>query len=340
MWPVLASVVLTCTAPTFNTDGTPLTDLTSYDVLSGCTASSVYERPIEVFQGAACGFTIENLPDSGTCYFAARAINSSGVASFPSNEAVKFLGALQVPGPVLDTAITWEPQSVAIAFDNVSEATGGTGNLTWNHDPIGTPRGVIVFIAQQDEPFGVTGVTYGGTAMTEVTGSPINRIDGEDAAAYAFFLGASVPTDDPAEIIVSTDVADAREAMAVTVTAAQDTEVVATDVTLNSSGDNNPSATLALGGATSFVAEGFFSGSSTESSSTARTNWTKRFGMENFINASSGFMTYDIIGSTDVTVGYVNAASEDVTLIAVAIKESAAGGTTSKLVVLNRNRGR
>jgi hypothetical protein len=90
---------------------------------------------------------------------------------------------------------------VAVAFDKISEShtgtTGAVNTYSWTHTPVGTPRGVVVFVcdaAANRYPY--AGVTYGGVAMTAVTGS--DAWDGsaapEGGSVRAYFLGSGIPT--------------------------------------------------------------------------------------------------------------------------------------------------
>lgn len=212
---------------------------------------------------------------------------------------------------------------MAVAFDAVSAATQGTGNLSWTHTPVGTPKGAKVYIRHLgvgvDE---VTGVTYGGVAMTEVTGSPIIKVSGEYSNVYAYFLGAGLPAG-AQTVVVSVDAtATLKDAMAITVTAGGDTELQDVDATINIDEVTNPSVTLSLGGKTCFASIGFVSGQGTVGGITPFTNWTSRSEVD--LGAqTSGVYTYDIIGTTDVTAGWTQT-SDDAVAIAVAITESAA----------------
>lgn len=106
---------LSWTPPTLNDDGTPLTDLAFYEIHSGCLSPGIYDRPIEFILAPASSHTVLNLPDVGSCYFAAKAVNTSGVLSVFSNEAVQFMGLLQLPDVVANTNITWKENQTLVA---------------------------------------------------------------------------------------------------------------------------------------------------------------------------------------------------------------------------------
>ena len=83
----LGSVTLSWNPPTENTDGTPLTDLTAYKIYFG-TNSRQYSNEIRINNAGITTYVVDNLsPD--TYYFAATAINSSGIESPYSGEAVR-----------------------------------------------------------------------------------------------------------------------------------------------------------------------------------------------------------------------------------------------------------
>jgi len=78
-------VTLSWSAPTTNTDGTPLTDLAGYNVYYG-PSSGNYTNSYNA--GMSTSYTINNLP-AGTYYFVVTAYNAAGYASTFSNEASK-----------------------------------------------------------------------------------------------------------------------------------------------------------------------------------------------------------------------------------------------------------
>ncbi len=88
--PGSASVTLTWQPPTENADGSPLTDLSGYNIYVG-TASSNYDyMEIRLDNPGLTAYVVENL-QPGTYYFAATAFNSTGIESELSGEIVKTL---------------------------------------------------------------------------------------------------------------------------------------------------------------------------------------------------------------------------------------------------------
>jgi len=81
------SVTLSWTPPQQNTDGSALTDLAGYRIYYG-TASQNYNNTVRIDNPGVSTYVVENLsPD--TYYFVATAVNSAGVESDFSGEAVK-----------------------------------------------------------------------------------------------------------------------------------------------------------------------------------------------------------------------------------------------------------
>ncbi len=208
---------------------------------------------------------------------------------------------------------------MTVAFDVFSDVAEGNGELSWTHTPSGTPRAAIVFIVEDFQSVdGVTGVTYGGTSMTEVPGSPNIHATGETGAVHCFFLGSSVPTG-AQTVVVSISGVFQRRAAAITLTAVDDTEVVDSDGTIESTSLANPSVVLSLSGRISFAAIAFHSGWNDPSEIVPLASWTDR--LEHDWGARvSGWYTYDTIASADVTAGWTQDA-EDATMIALAVSE-------------------
>ncbi|MGD0887035.1 MAG: fibronectin type III domain-containing protein [Thermodesulfovibrionales bacterium] len=83
-------ITLVWNPPTTNTDGTPLTDLAGYIVYYG-TASRNYPQNVPV--GIVTTYTVSNLTDGLTYYFAVAAYDTAGNQSAYSNEVSKTLQA-------------------------------------------------------------------------------------------------------------------------------------------------------------------------------------------------------------------------------------------------------
>lgn len=121
---------------------------------------------------------------------------------------------------------------MAVAHDASSEShTGTTGSaseasFSWSHNPVGVPRGILVFTVSQGTADIITGVTYDAVALAAVTGGTALDVGGEAATTKTWFLGVSVPTTDPATIVVTrTNNPTVCYAMAATQTGAGNLEV-------------------------------------------------------------------------------------------------------------------
>jgi hypothetical protein len=85
--PATGSATLSWTAPTQNTDGTPLTDLAGYHILYGPSASQL-TTTITVSSASETSYVVTGLAP-GTYYFAVVAYTSEGADSAPSNVGSK-----------------------------------------------------------------------------------------------------------------------------------------------------------------------------------------------------------------------------------------------------------
>lgn len=112
-----------------------------------------------------------------------------------------------------------------------------TASFSWTHTPVGTPRGVVVFVftAGSASDF-ISSVTYGGTAMTRVTGGAATDSAGEPGRCDLFFLGSGLGTGAKSIVVNRTNNATAMNAVAATVTAATDTAIHGTPVLLQGDG--------------------------------------------------------------------------------------------------------
>ena len=214
---------------------------------------------------------------------------------------------------------------MALAYDTLTALTESTATptISGSHTPIGTPRAVVVYIygaaTTSDQ---VDGVTYGGVSMTEVTGSPVLDSGGDSGSLYAYFLGASIPTGEQT-VEVTTSGTSEKLVVILTLTGANDTEIVDSD-TMDNDSISNPSLTLSPGGVDCFITFVGMSGATGDPG--ARTGYTQRH--TSTYTTSRRYLTYtkDALSSTDVTdVGWDQSA-DDANMIALAIRESAGGG--------------
>ena len=223
---------------------------------------------------------------------------------------------------------------MAVAFDAFSNVAAATGNLSWTHTPVGTPRAVIVMcIGTSLGADEFVSVTYGGVSMTEIANSPNFLEVGEGGCVSVYFLGSGILTG-ARTVSVTVNGTGSKRAAAITLTAASDTEIVTSSLTsaINNTSIANPSTVLNLNGRTCFCGIVFYSGQDAVNSITPLTNWTSRL-EHDFGTDTGGWYTYNIIGSSNVTAGWTQTA-EDALAIAFAVSEVASAGGSIRLLTL------
>lgn len=220
-----------------------------------------------------------------------------------------------------------------IALDAASGLSLTTTN-SWTHTPRGVPRGVLVSIAQNTSGADrISGVTYGGVAMTRVVAASDGA--GEPGAAYQYFLGAGIPTGaQTIEVTVSTG-AEVKQCQALSFIAAGDTRIAASGST---SGDlTDPSVTLATLSDFEGQCVGVVYSGQNAPSAIATGSGYQIFGSADFGSQSCKFQ-YGQKSGASVACGFTIAV-EDVALVACAIEAilpPAAEGTMVRQAV---NRG-
>jgi len=81
--PASVAVTISWSAPPFNVDGSPLTDLAGYRVYYGTEPRNWAVNWVLVTGGSVTSTTIDGLPP-GTYYFAVATVNSKGFESSPT----------------------------------------------------------------------------------------------------------------------------------------------------------------------------------------------------------------------------------------------------------------
>lgn len=221
---------------------------------------------------------------------------------------------------------------MAVAYDtfsNAGEFTAATDPKTWTHTPVGTPRGVVVFIQQTgtSADFVNGTVSYGGVALTRVPTNGFAQDTAVEAASvYAYFLGSGIPTGaQTVSIDHDNGIFGTKHAMCVTITAAADTEVVASGKLENDAA--NPSISLDSGAKTAIKLFNLYSGQNALANLSDPTGITRidtgttsaKYSADLFCRVY-GYRTTPGTGSE--TVGQT-ATSDDVAMVALAIAEVA-----------------
>lgn len=121
---------------------------------------------------------------------------------------------------------------MAVAHSAASEShTGSTGSsaqaaFSWTHTQTGTPQGVVVFVSTYASVANlITSVTYGGVALTRLTGGLAQDGAGELGRLDTFFLGSGLGTGNQTITVNRTNNSTVMYAAAATVTAGANTAV-------------------------------------------------------------------------------------------------------------------
>jgi hypothetical protein len=222
---------------------------------------------------------------------------------------------------------------VSIAFDkSTSSASGSVSPPSFTHTPVGTPALVVVCIGQDAIGDQVTGVTYGGVAMTR--GS--FKAHATNSTVYVYYLVAGIPTG--VQSVIATCTGNVHTAQCSTFTAAA--AVTAGTPPAGTSGTSvSPSITLSAitgatwvcaaadGGASAMTAipAGSTSLSTAPSTNTPIVNGTD----DGTWNHACCFKTTD----TADTMTYTNGASDTWAMVAVPFTEAVAATKLPLLVM-------
>lgn len=128
---------------------------------------------------------------------------------------------------------------MAVAHSSASEShTGTTGSasqaaFSWTHTQTGTPQGVVVFVSTYASTTSlVTSVTYGGAALTRITGGVALDSAGELGRLDTFFLGSGLASGNQTITVNRTNNATVMYAAAATVTAGANTTIPESTIVL------------------------------------------------------------------------------------------------------------
>jgi len=205
------------------------------------------------------------------------------------------------------------------AFDAATESvrTATTDPYSFNHTPVGVPNGVVVTIASVPTNTDlVTGVTYGGVAMTRVQTNVDNTT--EPARTYIYFLGSNIPTGTQAvQVDFTSATTDDQHIVCTTYVSTGDMEMVAVGGVDNNAA--NPSVNLSNPlGRRCMVHGVIYSGLGTVASLTPNGSMTAvhDHGFAGaFVSRTDRFTAYST--ATTLTYGYTSA-TDDVAMSVLA----------------------
>lgn len=220
---------------------------------------------------------------------------------------------------------------MTVAHDTASEShTGTTGSeseasFTWNHTPVGTPRGVLVFtLANTATQSNVSSVTYGGVNLPAVTGGYAVDTGGTTGFCRAWFVGESVPTGVQAVVVNRTSNANVIYAVAITVTADGDTEIVGTPVLLQENGTLDEQA-VDSGAVVAQRYAGLNSGLNDVASPGASSTALHSI---DYSARTAAVVRETTAGSGSRSVGFTSAESNDCAAVHLAVAEVGGGGSS------------
>ena len=214
---------------------------------------------------------------------------------------------------------------MAVAFDKVTNlgTFTTTDPFTADHTPVGTPRGVSVFIFVANAIDVVDGtVSYGGVAMARDQYAVINAT--EDFGCWHYFLGASVPTGTQSVSIDHTASAATKYAVCITYTAAADLEIKASNK-IESSPVDDPSIALDSGVSTAIRVGGLYTGTNSAANVAPAAAFTEAYELGvGAVNVQS--VIYETTPSSGSTSVAWTTQNEETAAVAAAIGEIAAAG--------------
>jgi hypothetical protein len=225
---------------------------------------------------------------------------------------------------------------MAVDHDAVSEShTGTTGNTSsasfqWTHTPVGTPRGVLVYVVSSlGSTTGTNGeatsVTYGGVNCPAVSGGLAKDAATEIGVVQTFFLGSGIPTGAQTIVVNRNNNTMQCYAMAATVTAAADTVIAGTPVLLQDNGTFTQQ-NVDSGASQAVRYCGYYSGNAAPLTAGANTTALVSIDFGAYV-AGMGRETTGGIGIRPV--GYAFGTSDDRAAVHVAIAEFAGAYTSA-----------
>jgi len=191
--------------------------------------------------------------------------------------------------------------------------------------PTGTLNAVCVLISsnQAFSTATITSVEYGGVTMTQEALE--DKTTGENAWTAIYTLYSGIPAGSQDAVVVMSNATTARLMCAFGLNGDAPMSTVTTTAYQN---DNvaDPTATLSLGGITSYCAQAIYTGKSATTGWSPLAGWGSDFNHEiDFGPSTGGLESYDTIASADVTIGFTQTA-DDAMMMGIAIRESAGGG--------------
>ncbi len=217
---------------------------------------------------------------------------------------------------------------MAVAYDASSEShTGTTGSVSeasfsWTHTPVGTPKGVLIYVMQDNASTDkTTSVTYGGTTVPAVTGGFAADTSGEIRACKTFFLGSGIGAGAQTVVVNRTNDTTVMYAIAVTVTAAANTEVYLPGIVLQQT-DTALVEQNVDDGSNGVNSVRFAGGAFALNSAPADGANSNGVGNIDFGSSVAKVTRRNGAGQGSLPVGFANATVDDVAAVYLAVREA------------------
>lgn len=227
---------------------------------------------------------------------------------------------------------------MAVAYDASSESHTGTtpssseASFSWTHTPVGTPKGVLVYVLCLGTPADLsTGVTYGGVALTTDAAWFAQDTLNEAGSCRAYYLGTGIPTGAQTVVVTRTNTVDHVYAVAITLTGAGDTEVHTPGVVLLEE-DGTLAEQSVTDGSPGTDSLRFAGGSFGHAAvPAAGANSTAVHSIDIGIRVA-GVVRETTAGQGSRSVGFSDATSDDRAVVHLAVRE-VSGGTTYQVTL-------
>ena len=205
---------------------------------------------------------------------------------------------------------------MTVAFDAFSEvAAVGTGTLSWTHTPVGTAKGVLVYICQiLSTSDSAPVVTYGGVSVPVKLS--VSQSTAEVSRVWSCFIGTGIPTGAQTVQITFTGTIS-RKAYCLTYTSDGNCAYLGSTLASTSA---NPSISLALAGETCAVSLGAMTGATQDFDVAPTAGWTTRDETESGDMVSLCY-TYNTVASTTPVACGLAVFGEKHALVAMGIYE-------------------
>jgi len=215
---------------------------------------------------------------------------------------------------------------MTVTVDVVTEIEDATpADPEANNHAAGTPKGVAVFVGTNNEDTErITGITYGGVAMTKVQYA-YNQVAAPSAGnAYLYFLGASVPSGTQSVSIAGLRSTRAAQIVIVSFDAAGDLEVVDSDL-VEDAGSTSASVVLSYASRTCMAFGGMVTSEAVVGNSTVLSGMTALHDYD--FGARVALASRETTAqASDFTFGWTDSGTNSHALVAMAISEIVLSG--------------